>query len=45
MRDRIIASGSIDRDALNASNDLGPAWRVFGERLDSVMDELNEVLV
>jgi type I restriction enzyme, R subunit len=45
MRDRIIASGSIDRDALNASNDLGPAWRVFGERLDAVMDELNEVLV
>jgi type I restriction enzyme, R subunit len=45
MRDRIIASGSIDRDALNASNDLGPAWRVFGKRLDAVMDELNEVLV
>jgi type I restriction enzyme, R subunit len=45
MRDRIIASGSIDRNALNASNDLGPAWRVFGERLDGVMDELNEVLV
>jgi type I restriction enzyme, R subunit len=45
MRDRIIASGSLDRDALNASNDLGPAWRVFGERLDAVMDELNEVLV
>jgi type I restriction enzyme, R subunit len=45
MRDRIIASGSIDRQALNASNDLGPAWRVFGERLDAVMDELNEVLV
>jgi type I restriction enzyme, R subunit len=45
MRDRIIASGSIDRQALNASNDLGPAWRVFSERLDAVMDELNEVLV
>ena len=45
MRDRIIASGSIDRQALNASNDLGPAWRVFGERLDAVMEELNEVLV
>ncbi len=45
MRDRIIASGSIDRNSLNASNDLGPAWRVFGERLDAVMDELNEVLV
>ncbi len=45
LRDRIIASGSVDREALKASNDLGPAWRVFGERLDAVMDEMNEVLV
>ncbi|MFM9902629.1 MAG: type I restriction-modification enzyme R subunit C-terminal domain-containing protein, partial [Polaromonas sp.] len=45
MTGRIIASGSVDREALKASNDLGPAFRVFGERLDAVMDELNEVLV
>ncbi len=45
LRDRIIASGSVSREALKASNDLGPAWRVFGDRLDEVMEEMNEVLV
>jgi type I restriction enzyme, R subunit len=45
MRDRVIASGSVDREALNAANELGPAYRVFGERLWGVMDELNEALV
>ncbi len=45
LRDRIITSGSVSREALNASNDLGPAWRVFGERLEALMDEMNEVLV
>ncbi|CAG0982307.1 Type-1 restriction enzyme R protein [Rhodocyclaceae bacterium] len=45
MRDRVIASGSVDRDALKAGNELGPAYRVFGERLWAVMDELNGVLV
>jgi type I restriction enzyme R subunit len=45
MRDRIIASGSVDREALKAGNELGPAYRVFGERLWAVMDELNGVLV
>ena len=45
MRDRVIASGSVDREALNAANELGPAYRVFGERLWGVMDELNGALV
>ena len=45
MRDRVIASGSVDREALKASNELGPAYRVFGERLWEVMDELNGALV
>ena len=45
MRDRVIASGSVDREALNAANELGPAYRVFGERLWDVMDELNGALV
>jgi len=45
MRDRVIASGSVDREALKAGNELGPAYRVFGERLWAVMDELNGVLV
>jgi type I restriction enzyme R subunit len=45
MRDRVIASGSVDREALKAGNELGAAYRVFGERLWAVMDELNGVLV
>ena len=45
MRDRVIASGSVDREALKAGNELGPAYRVFGDRLWAVMDELNGVLV
>ncbi|MDE2150079.1 MAG: DEAD/DEAH box helicase family protein [Gammaproteobacteria bacterium] len=44
MRDYIIASGSVDRDHLEADHVLGPLYRVFGERLWPLMDELNLAL-
>lgn len=50
MRDHIAASIHIDRDAFEYSpfvgeGGLGKAYAVFGEELDGVMKELNEVLV
>ena len=45
MRDAIAASGSVDRDYFQSANELGPVYRVFGERLWPLMDELNEALV
>ena len=44
MRDYIIASGSVDKDHLIADNALGPMYRVFGEKLWALMDELNLAL-
>ena len=44
MRDYIIASGSVDREHLEADHVLGPMYRVFGERLWPLMDELNLAL-
>jgi type I restriction enzyme, R subunit len=44
MRDYIIASGSVDREHLEADNVLGPVHRAFGERLWPLMDELNLAL-
>lgn len=44
MRDYVIASGSVEREHLEADNALGPVYRVFGERLWPLMDELNETL-
>ena len=44
MRDYIIASGSVDREHLEADRVLGPMYRVFGERLWPLMDELNLAL-
>jgi type I restriction enzyme R subunit len=41
MRDYIRASGSVDRDHLEADNVLGPIYRAFGERLWPLMEELN----
>ena len=45
MRDAIAASGSVDREYFQSANELGPVYRVFGERLWPLMDELNEALV
>lgn len=45
MRDAIAASGSVDRDYFQSANELGPVFRVFGERLWPLMDELNLALV
>jgi type I restriction enzyme R subunit len=44
MRDYIIASGSVDREHLEADNVLGPVYRAFGERLWPLMEELNLAL-
>lgn len=40
----IIASGSIDREHLEADNVLGPVYRAFGDRLWALMEELNLAL-
>ena len=45
MRDSIAASGSVDREYFQSANELGPVYRVFGERLWPLMDELNVALV
>jgi type I restriction enzyme R subunit len=49
MKDHIAASLRIERDdfelaPFNNEGGLGRAWAVFGEELDEVMKELNEVL-
>jgi type I restriction enzyme R subunit len=44
MRDYIVASGSVEREHLEADNVLGPISRAFGERLWPLMDELNLAL-
>ena len=44
MRDYISASGSVDREHLEADNVLGPIYRSFGERLWPLMEELNLTL-
>lgn len=44
MRDYVIASGSVDREHLEADNVLGPVYKVFGEKLWPLMDELNQTL-
>ena len=41
MRDYISASGSVDREHLEADNVLGPIYKAFGEKLWPLMDELN----
>jgi len=38
------ASGSVDREHLEAVNSLGPIYKAFGERLWTLMDELNLTL-
>jgi hypothetical protein len=44
MRDYISASGSVDREHLEADRVLGPLYKAFGERLWPLMEELNLAL-
>ncbi len=44
MRGYISASGSVDREHLEADNVLGPIYKAFGEKLWPLMDELNLTL-
>jgi hypothetical protein len=44
MRDYISASGSVDREHLEADNVLGPIYKAFGENLSPLMEELNLTL-
>jgi hypothetical protein len=44
MRDYVSASGSVDREHLEADNVLGPIYKAFGERLWPLMEELNLTL-
>ena len=44
MRDYISASGSVDREHLEADNVLGPIYKAFGEHLWPLMEELNLTL-
>jgi type I restriction enzyme, R subunit len=44
MRDYIVASGSVERDHLEADNVLGPVYNAFGEGLWPLMEELNLAL-
>ena len=44
MRDCIAAKGRIDRDRLIAEDLLRLAYRAFGERLWTLMEELNSAL-
>jgi len=38
------ASGSVDREHLEADNMLGPIYKAFGEKLWPLMEELNLTL-
>ena len=49
IRDHVITSFHLDRDDLDMApfdgkGGLGQMYKLFGERMDSVIDELNEVL-
>ena len=44
MRDYIVASGSVEREHLEADNVLGPVYSAFGEGLWPLMEELNLAL-
>lgn len=41
MRDYVAASGSVDREHLEIDNVLGPIYAAFGDRLWSMMEDLN----
>ena len=40
----ISSSGSVDREHLEADNVLGPIYKVFGDKLWPLMEELNLAL-
>ena len=49
IRDHVITSFHLDRDDLDMApfdgkGGLGQMYKLFGDRMDSVIDELNEVL-
>jgi hypothetical protein len=44
LRDTIAAKGRVDRDLLLAEGQLRPAYRAFGERLWTLIEELNAAL-
>src|SRR5204862_299125 len=44
LRDYISASGSVDQEHLEADNVLGPVYKAFGDKLWSLMEELNLTL-
>lgn len=49
IRDHVAGSFHIERDDLemapfNAQGGLGKVYQLFGERMDGLLDELNEVL-
>jgi type I restriction enzyme R subunit len=44
MRDCIAASGSVDKEYFEISNELGQVYKVFGEKLWPIMEELNLAL-
>jgi type I restriction enzyme R subunit len=44
MRDYVSASGSVDREHLEADNVLGPIYKAFGDKLWPLMEELNLTL-
>jgi type I restriction enzyme R subunit len=44
MRDYVTASGSVDREHLETDNVLGPVYRIFGDGLWPLMEELNLAL-
>lgn len=49
IRDHIAASHHLERDDLelapfDANGGLGQTWQLFGEDMDRIIDEMNEVL-
>ncbi len=44
MRDCIAASGSVDKEHFELTNELGQVYKVFGENLWPIMEELNLAL-
>src|SRR5438094_2243251 len=44
MRDYISASGSVDREHFELSGEWGQVYRVFGDRVEHLMEELSIAL-
>ena len=44
MRDYISASGSVDREHFELSGQWGQVYRVFGDRVEELMEELSIAL-